>query len=249
MTEPSSERSDGYWGRYLSLCNRRGTDFWSVVFGYPLARALLAFLPSGRGEWLTPTKITLLGAVVKAVSFWALLQNSGGVVCAGAIGLQVAQVLDSMDGTLARARKTSSPLGAYLDKVLDGASLLAMSAVVGLRGYRETGEEWLLLLALLGGGAFLLGSYGLWVARAAGFQSNSSLSGGAPVLIKGEVFPEWCRGWLSVWRFQEADLYLWVGVLAALGRWQILCIGFAATQLPKTLAVITFYGLRISRGR
>src|SRR5262245_42543332 len=89
--------------RYRALHNRRALTWWSTVFGYPIARFLLIWIVPVR--WITPTQLTLVGFAAKLAAAYALLvaSSTGGFAAAFAL-LQVSQVLDSMDGTLARAR-------------------------------------------------------------------------------------------------------------------------------------------------
>ena len=95
--------------RYRRLFNRRGHDWWSIVFAYPIARLALVFVEPLR--WITPSRITLVGFVCKRAAAAAIWVGAG-LAAAGL--LQLAQILDAMDGTLARARREFSRAGALL---------------------------------------------------------------------------------------------------------------------------------------
>jgi len=231
--------------RYRQLCNRRGSDWWSIVFGYPVARCVLAVVAPF--SWVTPTRITLLGFAVKALAIGALLLGGAGWLVTAAVLLQVAQVFDSMDGTLARHRGASSALGAYLDKVLDAVTLLALLLVVGVRAQAETGNAALVLFAAVAAGAFLVGSYALWVSRACAPPPSLDLAGGAKVPSWGAILREWLLGWPRIVLFQEADLYFWVALGALLGRWEWLCYGLLVTQTLKATMALVWYGRRVAR--
>jgi phosphatidylglycerophosphate synthase len=216
---------------FRTLSNRRGSDWWSIVFGYPVARLLLVVL--ARVPWITPTGITLFGFAVKCAAIYGLWDRQ---VVLAAVLLQAAQVFDSMDGTLARFRETSSRAGAYLDKVFDAVSAFALCLTVGwVAGSREA-----LVCAAIGGGGLLISSYALWVARGVAPQTGERIDGGAPILTGSEIVREWFCGWLQIWRFQEADLYFWIALFAVLGEWQLLCYGLAITQALKALAVLVY---------
>jgi phosphatidylglycerophosphate synthase len=203
------------------------------------------FLGSVRG--ITPTRITVVGALVKIAAIAFVFTGQVSAV-AFAITLQVAQVLDSMDGTLARHRGVSSSLGAYLDKVLDAVTLVLLLLAVGVRARHETGDEAMLLYAAAAASAFVVGCYALWVSRAvAPAVSPAPLDGAAPVLSSSEVWAEWGRGWWRVGLFQEADLYFWIALGALLQRWEWLCVGLAVTQVVKCVGVCAHHGVVAAR--
>lgn len=224
--------------RYRALHNRRALTWWSTVFGYPIARFLLIWIVPVR--WITPTQLTLAGFVAKLAAAYALLvASSTGGFAAAFVLLQVSQVLDSMDGTLARARHQASVVGAFLDKLTDAIGLFAIAAAVGVRATGATGSAIDPILACAGAFACYVACYLYWVARAAVLPAGdvARLDGGAPVLGWPAIRREWLRGWLKLPLFLEADLYLWIGVLAWAGAWRALCVLLAVTQ---TVALAVF---------
>jgi len=232
--------------RYRALHNRRALTWWSTVFGYPIARFLLIWIVPVR--WITPTQLTLVGFAVKLAAAAALLgaTSPAGLIAAIAL-LQLSQVLDSMDGTLARARGQSSATGAYLDKLTDAVGLFAICAVVGVRA--ASGGAVYPILACAGAFACDLACYMYWVTRAVAPAAAPAarLDGGAPVLGWRAIRREWLRGWLKLPLFLEADLYLWIGVFAWFGAWRALCVVLAATQAAALVVVVTDHLIRLSR--
>lgn len=234
--------------RYRALHNRRALTWWSTVFGYPIARFLLIWIVPVR--WITPTQLTLIGFGVKLGAAAALLgaTSATGMVVAIAL-LQVSQILDSMDGTLARARGQSSATGAYLDKLTDAVGLFAICAVVGVRAMAGGDSAVYPILACAGAFACDLACYMFWVTRAVAPAAAPAvrLDGGAPVLGWGAIRREWVRGWLKLPLFLEADLYLWIGVFAWFGAWRALCVVLAATQAVALVVVVTHHLVRLTR--
>lgn len=227
MTAPDTAT---FWERYRQLFNRRGEDWWSVVFGYPVARLLVVLLvPVG---WVTPSLLTVVGFGVKLAAAACLWQSEPAAIWLAAALLQVAQVFDSMDGTLARARPAFSHVGGFLDKVTDGIGLYAICTAVGVHAARDTGEVHLLVLASAAGAAFLVLCYMFWVVRAAVEPDGSArnMAGGAPVIGWRDIGREWLVGWTRMFKFGEADLYLWIALLAVLDQWRILVYLLVLTQ-------------------
>jgi phosphatidylglycerophosphate synthase len=223
-----SER--GFWERYRELFNRRGEDFWSVVFGYPVARFFVVLLVPV--TWISPSTITLVGFAVKLAAAALLWPDLGVSVWWVALLLQVAQVFDSMDGTLARARPAFSKVGGFLDKVTDGVGLYAIATALGVRAAHETSQWWHLILGSAAGACFLVLCYMYWVVKASAQaqQSAQSMAGGAEPLPWRELGKEWLSGWLRAIRFGEADLYLWIALFAVLDLWAECVYLLVATQ-------------------
>jgi phosphatidylglycerophosphate synthase len=221
--------------RYRRLHNRRAFTWWSTVFGYPVARLVLVWVVAWRR--ITPTAITLVGFGAKLAAAAAI---AAGAAVPAFVLLQVSQVLDSMDGTLARARRQASATGAFLDKLTDALGLFAICAAVGA----QAGGAGFTVLAC--GGAFACDAacYMYWVGRAAAPPLLAPpLDGAAAVPSWRAIGREWLLGWLKLPLFLEADLYLWIGVLGLAGQWRALCVLLAVTQ-GAALVVFVAHELR-----
>ena len=245
MTETSSEtprahdarREPGFWERYRQLFNRRGSDFWSIVFGYPVGRLLvLLILPF---SWITPTLLTVVGFACKLGAAALLWRADLAPLVWVVVLLQAAQVLDSMDGTLARARQSYSLTGAFLDKVTDALGLLAIAAALGWRAAHETGQLELIPLGFAGGAAFLMLCYMYWIVHAVRVKDADAgaISGGAPSISWAGIGREWLRGFTRIVRFSEADLYLWIALGAIFDLWAetvyLLCLSQGLTLVKR----------------
>lgn len=117
--------------------------FWNRFVARPLAAVLLVPL---RSAPVTPNQITLGSLVVFAgsMAMMVLLPGWGGLVAAAGV-LELAYVLDCVDGQLARWRGTSSPVGAHLDFLMDELKAFLLVPAVGLRLWRTDGDvRWLL---------------------------------------------------------------------------------------------------------
>jgi len=111
--------------RYSRFRNRQAKDWWTITFGDPFSWLFLAVV----GDWriVTPNRLTILSFLAKAIPAGLILYGTRLSVIIAAILLQFGQILDSMDGNLARCRGESGWFGGFLDRFLDAFGLLLVS--------------------------------------------------------------------------------------------------------------------------
>lgn len=128
---------------------RRSIKADDFHFNRYVARPQAALLVYGlHSTRITPNQVTLVSFAVALVAFVTLVFCPGriGLVAAAAV-LHIAFVLDCVDGQLARIKNLSSPVGAYLDFLMDEikAVLLLGSCAVRLAWTAQTpsfGPTW-----------------------------------------------------------------------------------------------------------
>lgn len=92
-------------------------EWWSRVFATPMAQLILTVVADWR--CMTPNRLTVLSFCFTILSgVIILVDNTTSLVVAGIL-LQVAYIIDCMDGQLARYRGVSSTIGSLLDKWSD----------------------------------------------------------------------------------------------------------------------------------
>ena len=91
--------------RYAAMKNRQGKDWWTITFGDPISWIILGVI--GDQKWVTPTGITWVSFFAKMIPAGLMVTIDRTAIIAAVILLQFGQVLDSMDGNLARYRGTS----------------------------------------------------------------------------------------------------------------------------------------------
>ena len=106
---------------------KREDGFVATFLSAPLANWMLRRLD---GVAVTPNQVTFLSAVVSLVAAAALAVP--GFRLAGAILLQLAFVLDCLDGQLARHRGLNSSFGAWLDQLTDRLRDVVLFAAIAL---------------------------------------------------------------------------------------------------------------------
>ena len=92
-------------------------EWWSRVFATPIANLVL----SGIADWsfITPNRLTILSFILTILTAVLILSGSSEDLFIAGIILQLAYIMDCMDGQLARYRQTASRIGSFLDKLSD----------------------------------------------------------------------------------------------------------------------------------
>jgi len=111
-------------------------SWWAVFFILPIARRL-SLLVANKTE-LTPNQITV-GAFFLIVPS-AILYAQGDYVATviAVILFELNYLFDCIDGTIARLKGSSSPVGGYLDAILDRVRILGLCIALGLGQWHAT---------------------------------------------------------------------------------------------------------------
>jgi len=134
VSQAASKQLDGPVSR---LVNRRLSG--------PISLVLLRAGVSPGAATVATFLFALAGAAVLALGVvWAAALVAGGIL------VQVASVLDGVDGEIARASLRESPLGGFLDSVLDRAADAAVLAALAVAAGLDA-TTWALLAAALFG--------------------------------------------------------------------------------------------------
>jgi phosphatidylglycerophosphate synthase len=129
--------SDGSETNRLSVAEiyRRSIKAEDLRFNRYIARpkaAVLVYLL--RGTRITPNQVTLLSLLTSLCGIATLVLCPGRVgLIAAALVLHLAFVLDCVDGQLARIKGLSSPVGAYLDFLVDEIKAVLLVASCAAR--------------------------------------------------------------------------------------------------------------------
>jgi len=120
-------------------------SWWAMLVVLPLARRLSLFVINHTS--LTPNVITL-GAFL-FIPLAAIGYGCGSYygLLFGALFFEINYLFDCVDGTVARVKKLGTPLGAYLDPVLDRWRIVILTLVLAYGQYRASGD--LLVVYLL----------------------------------------------------------------------------------------------------
>lgn len=201
--------------RYKLLKNRQAKDWWTATFGDPLSWLILSLI--GDKKWITPTGITKLSFLAKMIPAVLILTNDRDLIIYAAVLLQVGQVLDSMDGNLARYRKEISIAGGFLDRVLDSVGFVFVQSAVAYYAYINGAEYYYLILGPMSAAFYLVVCYIYWTVafeELKYYQSINKVQPGKNVRSIAEI-PTWkyiLNGQKKIFNFNQADFYFWIGI-------------------------------------
>lgn len=231
--------------RLRRIRNYQSDDWYAALVMRPLT--ILVMLVIADWRWVTPNRLTGLGNLCKLAAAALLLPavppalhlgDTASAVFAVAL-LQLGLLFDHLDGTVARYRQSFSSLGSFYDKTSDMVTWFVVMVAVGWRGYVLHDDPLLLLLAPASAYALAVRGYMKWLVVAEGerLRWHEAAADPAPAIERqtavpvGEDPPErsardWIR-WLAstsiqFYRFEEVDLFFWVGVGVLVGRIDLL---------------------------
>jgi len=188
--------------------------------------------------------MTLVSTAALLAGALLLMLGGGHFDWAALALLQVHVVLDCADGTLARYRKESTALGAFLDKAGDQVGFLLLGAAAGYRAfYAEgigAGEPWIVVVGAVGAGFYVAVCYIYWVAayfelqREVADASRTAMPGkeehesSQPTLAKR--ISEYFVGQWRLLHFNAPDFPLWVPVLILAHHADYAALAIAISQ-------------------
>lgn len=201
--------------RFKQLKNRQAKDWWTATFGDPVSWWVLSLI--GDVKWITPTGLTLFSFLCKMIPAGLILTNDRSYIITAAILLQIGQVLDSMDGNLARYRKATSIAGGFLDRILDGVGFIFIQAAVSYYIYINGGAFYYLILGPVSAAFYLVVCYIYWSVAFEELKFHMDIEKVQPGKnIKSlKDIPTWLyilQGQKKLFNFNQADFYFWIGL-------------------------------------
>ncbi|MBO4441618.1 CDP-alcohol phosphatidyltransferase family protein [bacterium] len=228
--------------RWMKLRNYQSDDFWAMIFARPMT--ILFLLPLVEKPWVTPNRITVASILTKlaGVLFIFFDKSYLGAVL-GAVFVNLGLVLDNMDGTVSRFRNCPTKFGYYFDKTSDCVTMVLMFWAVGFRGFRETEEQLMLIIPLLASAAVYVAAYSKWVSEKVLLELRLSEKFYKNEIVEfvGDMqkcpkwstppqrgFTDWVKFFIqaivSILKFNEVDIYFWVGLTLITGRYIIFTV-------------------------
>jgi phosphatidylglycerophosphate synthase len=127
---------------------KRRDNFWTEWISRPPAAVLVWLLARTS---VTPNQVSFAAISIAAAGAAMLIgwRSYAGLVAAG-LTLQLAYVIDCVDGQLARTKNLASPVGALLDFMLDEVKAFLVLSSAAVRLYLERADPTWLLIGLGG---------------------------------------------------------------------------------------------------
>jgi len=184
---------------------QKRSEWWSRIFASPIAHHLLIIF--GDWEFLTPNKLTIISFLLVLLTAVIIILPLPNAFIFAAILLQIAYVLDCMDGQLARYRGIATPLGGFLDKSLDFIKFPFILLALTLISLNNNA----ILVIILGFGSVFFISLGSYLKEMIKNNLGTSLP---DILTKDTFFERNMRFFL----FEEAQWYFIVSLCLLLQK-------------------------------
>ena len=195
--------------------NRQGNDWWTITFGDPISWIVLGVI--GDVKWITPIGITLLSFLCKIFPAVLMLYSDRNLIIFAALLLQVGQVLDSMDGNLARYRNQTTLRGGFLDRILDGTGFIFVMSSFSWLTYQKGNEPYYLLLGPMAAAFYLVICYAYWTTayqeqKRIGKSKKVNPGSNAKAIYHVPTWKYILKGQKKLFSIHQADFYFWVGL-------------------------------------
>ena len=200
--------------RYKAVKNRQAKDWWSITFGDPISWLVLGLI--GDIKWITPIGITWASFLFKILPAALILFSERHFIILGVLILQLGQVLDSMDGNLARYRNDTSLRGGFLDRILDGTGFIFVMSSLSWHTYQKNNEPYYIVLGPMVAAFYLVICYIYWNTAYEEQKHSGKLKTVKPGSnVKNlEQISTWeyiLYGQKKILSFRQADFYFWIG--------------------------------------
>ncbi|MCW5807719.1 MAG: CDP-alcohol phosphatidyltransferase family protein [Deltaproteobacteria bacterium] len=217
-----------------------------------MMRPLTIVLMLAVADWrrLTPNIVTT-GSIVAKLGGAALVAiDHREHAIAAALLIQLGVLLDHLDGTIARYRRCGTAFGSYYDKVSDAVTWLAICAAIGWASYKDVGEVALVFAVMTSACALMVMGYVKWVAATAELEAGRPRSWAVTSYAPPARTPaEWVVWFFSsivrAVKFEEVDLFFWVGVGLVVDRLDLLIWLLFISQGIQVVVMIVIRGVQV----
>lgn len=221
----------------------RDNDYlWAKISRAPAA----FFLACIQKLKITPNQITFINFAfgMAGIAYMAFYPGQSGLWIAWIL-LQLAFIIDCMDGMQARYKNLLSPVGLKLDFLIDETKVFFLFPAVGYRLYMEQDNVMFLLITLVGG-AFIAGGFCMtYLMRSPEYTGEQSHGKrGTHKGLIGKVmqffsfllnYPSWL---LIPVIFNRMDIFLYISLAV-----YVLYFGYALLKIMRKLGSYSHYNI------
>lgn len=215
--------------RLQRIRNFQSDDWYPALVVRPIT--ILVMLVIADWKFLTPNRLTTIANLCKLAAAALLVPEwSGGSdhTVLAVVLLQLGILFDHLDGTMARYRRSFTVFGSFYDKTSDLITWFALMTAVGWRGYHDTGEPLMLVLTQGSAACVAIRGYMKWLITSEIYKRQDANTS-VPVIKPPpeRTLRDWLRWFARMswqfYRFEEMDLFFWVGLGLLLDRVELLC--------------------------
>ena len=237
--------------RLQRIRNFQSTEWYAALIMRPLTIAVMLVIADWRV--VTPNRLTTLANLCKLAAAAMILRPSLWVWAA--VLLQLGVLFDHLDGTIARYRRTFTRLGSFYDKVSDMVTWTVIMMATGWQVYTAGGEAYYLVLAGCSSMALGIAGYMKWLVhaeteRVRWFEARldpvaAVAQRTAPIKVSpppARTRGDWIRWFFTmlsrVWRFEEVDLWFWLGLALVVDRLAWVLWLFFVSQVANMVVMM-----------
>ena len=210
-----------YSKRYQLLKSRKAKDWWTATFGDPVSWIILAAVADWR--FITPNFLTFLTFLTKLIASTWIAFGDKEIAIYGAILLQLGVLFDHMDGNLARYRGISTLKGGFMDRILDGTSVLILFSALSWNVYQKGYSAYFLLMGPTAASFYLIICYIYWSYAFDEYKilgQSKKVHPGAEKLEDKDIstLKFILRGQTKIFKFNHIDYYFWISISIFIDR-------------------------------
>ncbi len=239
--------------RLSRIRNFQSQEWYAALVIRPISIGIMLVIADWR--WLTPNRLTTLGNLCKLGAAALILLPAQWLWAA--LLLQLGVIFDHLDGTVARYRRTFTRLGSFYDKASDLVTWTLIMLAAGWQADRLSGESYYVVLGALSAMALATTGYMKWVVHAETerlrwFEARTDPAAvvaqrtrpivvAPPPVRTRRDWAIWFVTMLSrVWRFEEVDLWFWLGLGLVIDRleWALWALFVSQTLNLLVMTVI-----------
>ena len=204
-----------YLNRYQLLKSRRAKDWWSATFGDPLSWIILAAIADWK--FITPNLLTFFTFVAKIIASVLIAFGDQSMVIYGAFLLQLGVLFDHMDGNLARYRNISTLDGGFMDRILDGISVLIIFSAISWNVYHKGHPAYYLIMGPTAASFYLIICYIYWSYAYEEYKvlgRSKNIHPGVKILEESKIstIKYIIEGQKKIFKFNHIDYYFWISL-------------------------------------
>ena len=212
--------------RYQLLKSRSAKDWWTATFGDPVSWIVLAII----ADWkiITPNLLTFLTFISKIIASIFIAFGDRSMTIYGALLLQLGVLFDHMDGNLARYRNDITLKGGFLDRILDGTSILIIFCALSWHLHVDGEPSYYLLIGPVVASFYLIICYIYWsyaYYEIKNLGNSKIVHPGAKSLKNNNIstFDYIKSGQKKIFNFNHIDYYFWISfaIILDFTKWML----------------------------